>query len=90
MAYFTIGALEILLWFNSRNHHHTRCMLQTVPVALVDAVAIVAYFRLKHILLLVHWKFFFGSMVETTTTLFYDPFSGSTRVSRCQKKTSGL
>jgi len=27
---------------------------------------------------------------NTPPQLFYDPFSGTTRVSRCQKRTSGL
>jgi len=39
-----------------------------------------------------HWRFFWLLITTTTTTPqpFYGPFSGTTRVSRCQKRTSGL
>jgi len=32
----------------------------------------------------------FVHRVHKHTQLFYSPFSGTTRVSRCQKRTSGL
>jgi len=32
----------------------------------------------------------FGRLITTTPQPFYGPFSGTTQVSRCQKRTSGL
>jgi len=47
------------------------------------------YRRVTSVCMMCHCQCCVGPRAETATTV-YDPFSGTTRVSRCQKRISGL